>query len=66
MLAEGSLNSEIRANLLMDIGSNFCGLSECALESLPDQSDFDSAIRRFDSSRPSQFSYLIVLEFFAA
>jgi hypothetical protein len=28
--------------------------SECALKSLNNQADFDSAIRRFDPSRPSQ------------
>jgi len=28
--------------------------SKCALKSLNNQTDFDSAIRRFDPSRPSQ------------
>jgi len=30
--------------------------SKCALKSLNNQADFDSAIRRFDPSRPSQAS----------
>ncbi len=50
------LSSEIRANLLIDIASKFVGFSEFALKSLPDQLDFDSAIRRFESSRPSSAS----------
>jgi len=41
MLAETSLNSEMRTNLLIDIGSNFRNFSECALKSLPDPLDFD-------------------------
>jgi hypothetical protein len=32
----------------------FVIFSKCALKSLNNQADFDSAIRRFDSSRPSQ------------
>jgi hypothetical protein len=41
-------------NLLTDNGSNFAFFSECALILLAKWSDFDSAIRRFESSRPSQ------------
>jgi len=41
----GPLNSEISTNLLIDIGSHFGIFSECALKSLPDPLDFDSAIR---------------------
>jgi hypothetical protein len=51
---------------LVDNGSNFAIFSECALILKENWSDFDSAIRRFDSSRPSQFIYLIVWEFFAS
>jgi hypothetical protein len=35
---------------------HFERLSKCALKSLNNQTDFDSAIRRFDPSRPSQHS----------
>jgi hypothetical protein len=31
--------------------------SKCGLKSLDNQADFDSAIRRFESSRPSQLTY---------
>ena len=58
--------SELAANLLIDNGSNFAIFSECALISKEKWSDFDSVMRRFESSRPSQFSYLIVLECFAS
>ena len=47
-------HSESTANLLMRNGANFDIFSECALILLANWSDFDSAIRRFDSSRPSQ------------
>jgi hypothetical protein len=33
--------------------------SKCALKSLNNQADFDSAIRRFDPSRPSHFNLLV-------
>src|ERR1039457_1054309 len=58
-------HSESTANLLMRNGANFDIFSECALILLANWSDFDSVMRRFDSSRPSQPIYLIVLEFFA-
>jgi hypothetical protein len=47
-------HSESLANLLIHIGSNFTGYSECALISLKVLPDFDSTMRRFESSRPSQ------------
>jgi hypothetical protein len=59
-------HSESTANLLMRNGANFDIFSECALILLANWSDFDSAIRRFDPSRPSQFNYLIVLKFSAS
>jgi len=43
------------ANQLIDNGSNIPFFSERALNSKENWSDFDSAIRRFESSRPSQY-----------
>jgi hypothetical protein len=37
--------------------------SKCALKSLNNHADFDSAIRRFDPSRPSQLILLIKIAF---
>jgi hypothetical protein len=37
---------------LTGIGLNFADFSECALISLKAQPDFDSTMRRFESSRP--------------
>jgi hypothetical protein len=47
-------HSESSANLLIHIGSNSAGYSEYALISLKVLPDFDSTMRRFESSRPSQ------------
>jgi hypothetical protein len=47
-------HSESTANLLVDKRSNFAIFSECALISKGKYSDFDSAIPRFESWRPSQ------------
>jgi hypothetical protein len=47
-------HSEWAAKLLVDNGSKFAIFSEYALILQENWSDFDSAIRRFDSSRPSQ------------
>jgi hypothetical protein len=47
-------HSEISANLLYPLRSNRRDFSECALMDNANQVDFDSAIRRFESSRPSQ------------
>ena len=46
-------HSESSANLLMHIGPNCADYSECVLISLKVLPDFDSTIRRFESSRPS-------------
>jgi hypothetical protein len=46
-------HSETRPNLLTGIGLNFANFSECALISLKVLPDFDSTMRRFESSRPS-------------
>jgi hypothetical protein len=51
---EGSFHLETAANLLELLERLFSLFSKCALKSLNDQADFDSAIRRFDPSRPSQ------------
>jgi hypothetical protein len=56
-------HSESCANLLTDNGSNFAIFSECALILLLNWLDFDSAIRRFESSRPSQLIGLRFLPF---
>jgi hypothetical protein len=53
-------------NPLRRNGSNFAIFSERTLILLANLSDFDSAIRRFESSRPSQPSQLIALEFFVS
>jgi hypothetical protein len=42
------------ANLLELLERLFGIFSKCVLKSLNNQADFDSAIRRFDPSRPSQ------------
>jgi hypothetical protein len=47
-------HSESPANLLIHLGLNSARFSEYALISLKVLPDFDSAIRRFDPSRPSQ------------
>ncbi len=54
MLVETLLDSEIRNNLLIHMDMNFRSFSEYALNYLQDQLDFDSAIPRFESWRPSQ------------
>jgi hypothetical protein len=45
---------ETAANLLKLLERVSTIFSKCALKSLDNQADFDSAIRRFDPSRPSQ------------
>jgi hypothetical protein len=45
---------ETTAKLLKVLQGIFSIFSKCALKSLNNQTDFDSAIRRFDPSRPSQ------------
>jgi hypothetical protein len=45
--------SEIAAKLLTNLGANFHAFSEQALILQGNPSDFDSAMRRFESSRPS-------------
>jgi uncharacterized protein (DUF2336 family) len=45
---------EMAAKLLELLESVLAVFSKCALKSLNNQADFDSAIRRFDPSRPSQ------------
>jgi hypothetical protein len=47
-------HSESPANLLIHVRSYSASYSECALISLKVLPDFDSTIRRFESSRPSQ------------
>jgi hypothetical protein len=54
MRGHRSRHSEISANLLYPLRSNRRDFSECALMDDANQVDFDSAIRRFESSRPSQ------------
>ena len=48
----GSL--KVPAKLLKSLEGILSLFSKCALKSLNNQTDFDSAIRRFDPSRPSQ------------
>jgi hypothetical protein len=47
-------HSEISPNVLYPLKSNRRDFSECVLMDNANQVDFDSAIRRFESSRPSQ------------
>jgi hypothetical protein len=49
-----SFHLETAANLLISLQGIFGVFSKCVLKSLDNQTDFDSAIRRFESSRPSQ------------
>ena len=49
-----SRDSKMSANLLYSWKSNRRDFSECLLMDNANQLDFDSAIRRFESSRPSQ------------
>jgi hypothetical protein len=50
----GEIHSESTPNLLGHLGSDSILFSERALISLKVQPDFDSTMRRFESSRPSQ------------
>jgi hypothetical protein len=52
----GAFCLETAANLLSSLGVILAVFSKCRLKSLNNQTDFDSAIRRFDPSRPSQRS----------
>jgi hypothetical protein len=49
---------ETIAKLLKLLEATFSFFSKGALKSLNNQTDFDSAIRRFDPSRPSQLKSL--------
>jgi hypothetical protein len=48
------INSESRSNPLMHIGLDFAEISERPLIYNEKLVDFDSPMRRFESSRPSQ------------
>jgi hypothetical protein len=50
---------ETTAKLLISLEGILSLFSKCALKSLNNQADFDSAIRRFDPSRPSQLILLV-------
>jgi hypothetical protein len=50
----GPRHSEIPANVLKHMRMKSVLYSECGLKSLNDPADFDSPMRRFESSRPSQ------------
>src|SRR5262249_9409416 len=54
LLGEAPSYLEMRANLLILLNGFLIIFSKCVLKSLNNQADFDSAIRRFDPSRPSQ------------
>jgi hypothetical protein len=59
ILRRGSLlYLETAANLLKLLEGGSGLFSKCALKSLENQTDFDSAIRRFDPSRSSQLILL--------
>ena len=52
---------EMLAKQLILLEANSNVFSKCALKSLTIQAGFDSAIRRFDPSRPSQLILLVKL-----
>ena len=54
MRGHRSRHSEISANLLYPLRSHRRDFSECVLIDNANYLDFDSSIRRFESSRPSQ------------
>jgi hypothetical protein len=54
ILRGGMFHLEMPTKLLKLLQLNLDAFSKYALKSLNDQADFDSAIRRFDPSRPSQ------------
>jgi hypothetical protein len=49
----GCFHLETAAKLLISLEGILSIFSKCSLRSLTNQIDFDSAIRRFDPSRPS-------------
>jgi hypothetical protein len=51
---DGGIYSDCISNLLMYLGTESAVSSENPLKSLRIPADFDSTIRRFESSRPSQ------------
>jgi len=51
---KGCFNLETAAKLLKLLERDLTAFSKGALKLLDNQADFDSAIRRFDPSRPSQ------------
>jgi hypothetical protein len=55
-ISSHEIRLETPAKLLIILVANTAGFSKRLLRSLNNQTDFDSAIRRFDPSRPSQFS----------
>jgi hypothetical protein len=58
--AEGRFHLETAAKPLKLVERVLSDFSKCALKSLDDQTDFDSAMRRFESSRPSQAVGLLI------
>jgi hypothetical protein len=58
-LAGSHIHLETTAKLLILLGRDSAVFSKCALDSLNNQADFDSAIRRFDPSRPSHLILLV-------
>jgi hypothetical protein len=55
---EDNFHLETAAKLLKSLETISANFSKGALKSLTNQADFDSAIRRFDPSRPSHRSHL--------
>jgi hypothetical protein len=55
----GASHLETAAKLLSSLKAILAIFSKRALKSLNNQADFDSAIRRFDPSRPSQLILLV-------
>src|SRR6266508_6188880 len=63
---DASPHSEMSDNLLIGLRSNFRNFSECALINNANHLDFDSAIPRFESWRPSHINALRRRRYLAA
>ena len=50
-----AVHSDGASNVLIHLGANFAVWSEFPLKSLRNRADFDSTMRRFESSRPGQY-----------
>jgi hypothetical protein len=63
---KGYFHLEMVAKLLKSLERLLADFSKCALKSLDNQADFDSAIPRFESWRPSQVKRLYLHHYLTA